>query len=479
MKNMKKLASILLALVMVLAMATTAFAATIVKNPADLTGPASITVTLPKTVEAGETNEYKIYKVFDAVADGDNISYTLVTGKTVAPAGFSVDAQGNVSYSGTSTTSALTDADIAAIKGYVDNNMLVATVTTVEGDSAFTVTGLPYGYYYITTTTGTVITVNSTTPNANVADKNTVPTVDKTVTDAADISNDGKDALAQLGTNVEFTGKIDVKVGAIGYVYHDTMSSGLSFNNDVAVYIDADDDGELEESEKIATAADTWAMGTPAANETFSVEFADEWIAAQAGNSVYVVYTAKITEEAYAENPETNEAYLEYGNDPGENKTPTTNVEVYNAKITVTKKDGEGEALAGAGFILKNGEDKYYKLDNGVVTWVDEADADVHTSVADGTVPAFTGLANGTYTLIEKVVPAGYNKAADVNITIDGNNYTNDNLQKSQTVVNQAGSVLPSTGGIGTTIFYVSGAVLAIAAVVFLVTKKRMSGEEE
>ena len=85
------------------------------------------------------------------------------------------------------------------------------------------------------------------------------------------------------------------------------------------------------------------------------------------------------------------------------------------------------------------------------------------------------GSSDGTYTLIEKVVPSGYNKADDETITIEQGNYEASNLKQEATVTNQSGSVLPSTGGIGTTIFYIIGAILVIGAGVVLVTRRRMN----
>ena len=87
---------------------------------------------------------------------------------------------------------------------------------------------------------------------------------------------------------------------------------------------------------------------------------------------------------------------------------------------------------------------------------------------------SFTGLANGTYTLIEKTVPAGYNKAADSTFTVAEHNYTAANLEQTAEVTNNSGSELPATGGIGTTIFYIIGAILVIGAGVVLVTRRRM-----
>ena len=127
---------------------------------------------------------------------------------------------------------------------------------------------------------------------------------------------------------------------------------------------------------------------------------------------------------------------------------------------------------------MKNSENKYYKLDNGAVTWVDSIDnADVHTSVADGTVPAFTGLADGTYALVETKAPAGYNKAEDTNFTVAGGDYTAANLEQTATVVNNKGPELPSTGGIGTTIFYIVGSVLLLAAAIVLIARRRPAAD--
>jgi len=87
----------------------------------------------------------------------------------------------------------------------------------------------------------------------------------------------------------------------------------------------------------------------------------------------------------------------------------------------------------------------------------------------------FKGLADGTYTLEESTVPSGYNKAADQTITIAKDDYTAANLEQTAEVINLSGSELPSTGGIGTTMFYVIGAILVIGAGVVLVTRRRMS----
>ena len=449
MKKMRKIFALLIAMVMVLGMSTMVFAA----------GTGSITITPPDGVDTTQTITYKIYKVFDADGNGSAISYKLVSGKTTAPAGFTVDTAGNVTYSGTSTTGGLTEADIAAIAAYVASDSPVATVTSTGGADAVA-TGLANGYYYITTTTGTVVTIDSTNPNATVDDKNIIPGVDKKITGASSYDTDGKKALAQVGTQVEFTATITVGKGQIGYEFNDTMTSGLTYVADSLT----------------VTGIPAAGYTATASGQSIKVEFDDDEIAKLAqGAEIVLTYKATITENALNDDPEKNTATISYGNNGQYTSEPSV-TEVYNAQFTVTKQDGNNQPLAGAGFVIANADNKYYKLDNGVVTWVDSIeDADEHVSDAQGAVAAFTGLANGTYTLVEKTVPAGYNKAADQNFTVAEHDYTATNLEQTAQVINTAGSVLPSTGGIGTTIFYIIGAILVIGAGVVLVTRRRMS----
>ena len=450
MKKMRKIFALLIAMVMVLGMSTMVFAA----------GTGSITITPPDGVDTTQTITYKIYKVFDADGNGTAISYKLVSGKTAAPAGFTVDGAGNVTYAGTAGATKLTQADIDAIAAYVANDDPVATVTSTGGAAAVA-ENLPNGYYYITTTTGTVVTIDSTNPSAQVEDKNIVPGVDKTITGASSLDEDGKKALAQVGTVVDYKAEITVGKGQKGYVFKDTMGAGLAYVADSL-------------SVKGMTVNTDYTLAVSGQNIT--VTFNDDAINDLVQNSkITVTYKATVTSDALTVNAAKNTATISYGNNSEFTSEPSV-TEVYNAKFTVTKKDGNNQPLADAGFVIKNADNKYYKLDNGVVTWVDTIDAaDEHKSNAQGEVPAFTGLANGTYTLIEKTVPAGYNKAADSTFTVAEHDYTATNLEQTTEVINNSGSELPSTGGIGTTMFYIVGSVLVIGAAVVLISKRRMA----
>ncbi len=469
MKNMKKIVAMILATAMVMAMSMVGFAAEATTG--------SITITPPTNTAADAQNSYKIYKVFDAVASEAGVSYKVMASKAdkELPTGFVTDAAGNVIH-GTKNAETgevtpieadeLTAAEIASIAAYVAGDTAVATATST-GTATATAEGLANGYYYITTSTGSVVTIDTTRPNAEVNDKNTVPTLDKKAKQAEDpeyteIDEEGKKAIAQVGKVIPFEATITVGKGAKDYVFHDVMSAGLTYNNDVTV-----------------TPAGAVFEDTLAEGDTITLKFDNDWIATlKEGDKITITYSATVTSDALSVNKATNTAKLTYGDANSNNHTPDSTVEVYNAKFTVTKKDGTGTALAGAGFVIKNADGKYYKLatDKKSVTWVDSIDdATEYTSDDQGAVPAFTGLGNGTYTLVEKTVPAGYNKAADKSFEIKGDDYTTANLVQTAEVVNESGAELPSTGGIGTTMFYIVGSVLVIGAAVVLISKRRMA----
>ncbi len=444
----------------------------------------SISITPPDNVAADANNSYSIYKVFDAVGDGNgHISYTVMASKNgTVPDCFSVDTAGNVSYSGTSNNGELTSGDIEKIAAYIAGDDPVATATSV-GEAVATATGLANGYYYIATSTGSVVMINSTNPNWEIKDKNTVPTINKKITNANQMSEDGKKAIAAVGTDVEYTATVTVGKGSKNLVFHDKMDSRLTFKQVESVTSNAN-----------PALAEGWytQKATPDGEDTITITFVD---GIPEGTVITIKYLATINASALT--VVQNDAWVTYGDGY---TTEHDHADVYNMNLDVLKFDGEkkdNKPLAGAGFKLKNSEGLYYKWSDTAVAaveatedtpaqpalvkginWVaSEADGDEHTSGADGKVPAFVGLAPGNYTLVETTVPKGFNKAADTAVVIAEVDFDALTLELTKTVdvENFAGSVLPSTGGIGTTIFYVVGGVLVLAAIILLVTKKRMS----
>ena len=255
MKKFTKLLGIVLIIALVMSMGTASFAA-------DATD-GKITVTPPTGTAADAENTYTLYKVFAATTDGEgHYSYTLSGSHTTVPTGFILDDGGNVYFAeeveaGTEgafqvmvnktaktikNKTSLSDADIANIAAYVTNADIIDT-KDVTGTASAVFENLAYGYYYVSTTTGSLVVIDSTKPEVEVADKNSVPGLDKTITNtdktsagmAGAIDDEGKLALAELGKDVEYKAEITVGKGAIGYEFHDKMGSGLTFKgNDSA-----------------------------------------------------------------------------------------------------------------------------------------------------------------------------------------------------------------------------------------------------
>lgn len=239
MKRIKKLAGILLAMVMVLGMTMTSFAQTKALDPADADG-ATITI---KNPAKGET--YSLHKLFDATVNGDNIAYQGEV-PTALEAFFEADDAGYISPTdeivekdadGKITGTKMTDGLKAALEAWAENAEVVVSEVS-NGDSDLVFTGLPYGYYVVTTThvstnedgvvTKAAITVTSTQPDADIYDKNVnTPTVLKEVE---------KESYS-IGDTVKYTGTFDTtnyidlngeSKQVVDYVIQDTLPEYLA-----------------------------------------------------------------------------------------------------------------------------------------------------------------------------------------------------------------------------------------------------------
>jgi LPXTG-motif cell wall-anchored protein len=231
-------------------------------------------------------------------------------------------------------------------------------------------------------------------------------------------------------------------------------------------------------------------LTTPEETDTFTIQFNGN---VSEDAKVTITYKATVTSDALTKDAATNKAHITYGEQ--NTTTQEKEVDVYNAKITVDKTiaglTGEQKLDEGdeAQFVLtrKNadGTTQYYKYTAATIDPAADAKVEWVTDVKDATklsfnsahdTRAFTGLANGEYTVVESNVPKGYLKAEDKTFTIkDADTTIQSDREQTDTVTNKKGSALPSTGGMGTTIFYVLGAALVIGAGVVLVTRRRLS----
>lgn len=463
MKTISRAASVMLVLAVIMMLAVPAFAA----------GSGSITVDNPRT---GET--YTAYKIFDVVYNADQSAYSYTIASD-SPWLSTVQA-----FSGINLSDAVTDGDGNTFYIVEENNSFSAaefakalksalsgktgTQLTLSGGKA-TATGLDLGYYFVSSTNGALCNLTTTNPNAIIYDKNDV-TFDKTVDDVS----------VEVGQTVEFTllGKIPDTTGFTTYVYEfsDTMSSGLTFQKDVKVYVNG---VQLTENITLTnTPSDQSATGFTLSIDVMKLQ-------SLVAKEIKVIYTAKVNENAVSV-IQRNKAVLKYSNDPTDNEEYTKipdEEKVYTAKIVIDKfeTDHEDKKLAGAQFVLMNASGKFYAYDANAqkVSWVDDQDdATVATTDSSGAA-SFIGLEDGVYTLKEIKAPAGYNLLTNtIDITIAGSDADETKLTVEADVANSTGSQLPSTGGIGTTIFYTIGGVMMGLAVILLIVKKRTSLSE-
>ena len=486
MKTARKLTSLLLALLLVFALAATAAADGTTEN----NNPGSITVDNPQS----ETN-YTAYKIFDVVydnADPQHFSYTIDSTKNSAwfstvqtyantpENGLTLtQVNGTTTYVVTTTNDFSAPKFAAALKNGLTDT-IQGTALRAGTDGKPTASGLELGYYFVSSDSGALCSLDTTRPDVTIYDKNNMP-FEKTADDTD----------VEVGQEVHYTIKGEVPEHTIfdtyTYMITDTMSTGLTFKKDVQVVInDAD----------VTTGCDiTYDVENNANKFTVSIPVKSYEI----GAKIEVKYSATVNEQAVARISK-NEATLTYSNNPTDGRktttTPKREVPVYTSKIAIVKvaagaaEGTEATKLKDAEFVLYKEvtadgatTKQYYKwnTDEKKVQWTtDKKDATVKATGENGEA-SFDGLADGTYSLVETKAPAGYNQLKDpVTVTVAGSNKDDETgkLIVTQKVENQAGTLLPSTGGMGTTVFYVLGAVLVLGAGVLLVTKKRMSRSE-
>lgn len=473
MKRTRKLASLLLALVMVFALATTAFA-----TAPGTTTTGSITVDNPVA-----DRTYTAYKIFDVVYDDARVNYSYtIKGDSEwynTVNGYATEANGLTLTPVADTTAntyvvTITDAfsapKFAAALNAEVTGKTGKTLTKAESANTAAVSGLELGYYFVSSNTGALCNLTTTNPDVTIHDKNDMP-FEKT----ADQTN------VDVGQTVNYTvtGKVPDYTGFNAYTYKvaDTMSEGLTFKKDVKVTVGGAD---------VSTAC-TVAYDANGNANSFTVTI--PVMNYQIGAEIKVTYSAVVNEKAIAVVSKNN-AKLIYSNDPttgSTNESEPVIVNVYTSKIVIDKYETGKKTtkLPNAKFVLYKEETPgtpasavYYKWNDTdkKVEWVTEMTAATVMTTNDQGEATFGGLADGTYHLVETEAPAGYNPlTAPVPVTVAGSSTDTTKLSVTAEVENKTGTTLPTTGGMGTTIFYVLGAVLVVGAGVLLVTKKRMS----
>lgn len=349
------------------------------------------------------------------------------------------------------------------------------------------------------------------------------PTVEKKVYDNNDISSAGGwGSSADHAINEKFQFQLIAKLPASkdngrAYDYYDkytvcfndTLSAGITFDNLDTVKIANVDGGDSKEITNYKfDDTDLHEAGHPTSFK-LSIDNVKTCAAAAGlnlndGATITVTYTAHLNDKATVNTANgsnttdnKNSVFLQYSNNPRINtsldKTPTSEACVYTYQLNNTKyhdDDTPGNELAGAGFRLYSNEAchdedeiKLKKNNDGTYSRDFSTGASGVEMISDNKGQFnVKGLDAGTYYLKETNPPAGYGACANKELVISAThdvNHVDLSGNLSTTIINKkaGGITLPSTGGIGTTIFYVVGGGLMVAAIVLLVTKKRMENK--
>lgn len=482
MKYVKKFASVLLALGMVFSLAITASAA--------------------------ETHTYEVYQIFTGDYSDGVLSNVKWGENGTGTKGAAVDQ--SILDELVAVNSASDTEKLAVIKNYAK---LDSTAFTSGAGPEFSVTN---GYYLVKDQAGTqddaaytLYVTQVTNGTLKIEPKeNSVPTAVKKIVEG-DSSVTSNSASIGDTVNYEITGTLPEAIDVYNtyyYVFTDTLSKGLTFKNDVTVTI-----GDVDVTSYFYVAATTYSetSGTTITVGIQDIKALDllDGVTVDKASTIVVTYSATLNANAViAGNGNANDVVLEYSNDPNNSgtstttppaenpttppttdtdpgtpgdeiptgETPESEVKTYTTELTITKTDESGNILTGAGFTLTDADGKT----------VGSGEVDENGQIT------FSGLGDGTYTITETTTPAGYNTIAPITFTLtfdaDTKAFSSNNAnvgvgednKLDATIVNKRGSTLPSTGGIGTTIFYIVGSILVAGAVILLVTKKRVNSEK-
>lgn len=533
MKSMKKLVTLLLSLVMLCALAMPAMAADATYSITINGAVAGHTYTAYQVFDGAyyqgdgtnhTTNgtEYLSDVKWGKDVDGDKILEELHKNALLKASFEGKTSAEDVAYvlQGFKDKSQQMDEFARIVGHHLSATEKSGTVTISQDGTNNKITPLAAGYYFVKDTgkiDGNEIATKflvEVVGDAKVTVKDQAPSIEKEIVGG----DDGNHTTVNVGDDVEFklTAKVPDMASFDNYTFtiSDTLSNGLTFKKDtVAVTI----------GDKVLAANTNYTLTPPNTDNTFKIEFTKaqlgNYVKHADGAEIVVTYKATLNSNALTTDKESNKAKLEYSNNPSSSEdkgtvtTPDVPVYIYDFDIDIDKYDdtdnkagqdaNKTKKLANAQFVLykevteENATVKYYyQWDDTAkeVKWVTDKTQATTKKTGDDGKTSFQGIAAGSYFLEETKAPDGYNKLkAPVSVTITAE-YDKDGkltgtsanantkaegqyIQKVE-VPNKAGAVLPSTGGIGTTIFYVLGSILALGAAVLLIVKKRMNGQD-
>ena len=488
MKHVKKLLGLLLALTLSLTLCLPAFAVSGTNN-----NGGSITIN-----DAVEGHTYKAYQIFvlesyNTEADGNgayaykanSVWENWLKGQTSY---VTIDAQGYVTWVQNADPAAFAKVALAhAEDARISPTATKTASAPVTGAQYSTVTfrDLNLGYYLVDTTLGTLCSLDTTAPSVEMFEKNEPPHINKQVKEDS-TGNWGDDNTAEIGDTVEFQTTISAKKGAESYVLHDAMSAGLTLNPGS---ITVSEPAGLTKGQD-ANSGDYHVVTTGLNDDcTFEVHFHQSYLdSIKTSTDIVVTYNAVLNEKAVVHpsgNP--NRTKLEYGNatNPEDKFTPPDETKTYTFKVDVVKTDNEKKVLDGARFKLYDAETGgneivlvevsagHYRLAKDGETGVK------YITTVNGQLEIKGFDANTNYYLEETKAPDGYHKLggrvkiavidANLEATVENGVYKDGGVW----VENIPGKELPSTGGMGTALFYIGGGVLVVGAAALFVLKKR------
>lgn len=492
MKLIKKIAAIMFAFMMVVSMSCNVKA----EETEGVYGQHDGSITITGALQ-GQT--YTIYEMLKLESfSGNNYSYTIADGwedffKEGAEGAkyMQKDENGYMSFiAGKGGNADIREfAQKALAYAQEGHGIYTQNNSPMEGKDTFEFTGLNLGYYLVGSTTGALCGLDTTHKKVEIKEKNGVPSVDKKIVQN---DTDVESNFANIGDTVYFKTTITAKSGAENYILHDTMDTAFTFKDDIVVQ----SNGVTIDSSKYTIyyhKNNTEKTNHVKDDCTFEIRFTKDYLDTLANDqNIVVTYSAILNGDANIGRGDHNATHLTYGDNKNTvdvtTTTYTSQIKVLKytgdtthvlagAKFKLFKQEAGGEALT---FVKKAGNEENYRL-----TVQGESGIAEIVTTSSG---AFTmqGLKPGVYWLEETAAPKGYNKLVkrinveintNGNLIIDGKDKENGLPINQVNVENKTGTVLPSTGGAGTTMIYLVGAVLVLGSGVVLATKRRVKGK--